>query len=744
MSNQQFNFPPPPPPPAQAPPYYPQSSGYTRGNRNDRYGRGNSTYRGRGRGGPRGGSRGDHDNNLGHTSGYGGYLHMDQRGRDGISDGPTGYGGGSYPLPDYPQVQQPHYHPSEYNVYSQPASQYTPQPYQAPQPQPYPSYRPYTVSGQQNVVSYEAQPQSQPYGYGPPANRGQYHRNGPSRQPVMMGPPIHIGSDGRPTEYRAPPYGVGGPQDVNRMPLGNHSPRSSNSGRHESPNPYAGRGRKRNRSEAFRQPNHVHSRPQAAPAVPSFGKPLPVDLPTNPHGTNAKRKKKKRRHNQLGLTPKTEEHESSEEEDDDLDEEAKLAASSDGQYAFSSPKVIGTLFCSSLFRIQITFNDRTLTLQSSTEIAEWIAERKKKFPTKARAAEAEERRRRNQEEQRAARQAAKESQDRKRAEAAAQKQEQKIEASRSKGISKPKDSEKFTDRPQDSETAKAQAKVDKLRRRLEKEERRIAKAQAKASKTKEISSDPAGHALPSNGMQEDGGQKAPVVPLAANGAIPSKEIQALSAPSDIKTEYVESEVQVSVDQGPLKENYASIPPETIVKQEADQLSAPNPLTPTSQPSISDAEPSIAPNGLLAEEGLPKSNPEIASANPITTSEDLESEAGSDSSMSTSSSDISSSSEDDDETSSSDGSSSDDAPEAATSKRTAPEKVPPPKREKPKSTEICRRFLKTGRCPHGESCNFRHELPDRRQKSKSQRKTKDEGRPTERKTLHQRVRCDLFA
>jgi hypothetical protein len=62
---------------------------------------------------------------------------------------------------------------------------------------------------------------------------------------------------------------------------------------------------------------------QVAPAVPSFGIPLPLKPPA-PLETGRKRKKK-RRHNQLGLTPKALEHESSEEEGNDIDEEAKLA-----------------------------------------------------------------------------------------------------------------------------------------------------------------------------------------------------------------------------------------------------------------------------------------------------------------------------------------------------------------------------------------------------------------------------------
>lgn len=65
---------------------------------------------------------------------------------------------------------------------------------------------------------------------------------------------------------------------------------------------------------------------QVAPAVPSFGNPLPVKPPVPQVETKKAKKKKKRRVNQLGLTPKTVEHVSSSEEEDDIDEELKLAA----------------------------------------------------------------------------------------------------------------------------------------------------------------------------------------------------------------------------------------------------------------------------------------------------------------------------------------------------------------------------------------------------------------------------------
>jgi len=72
---------------------------------------------------------------------------------------------------------------------------------------------------------------------------------------------------------------------------------------------------------------------EVAPAVPSFGaplpsKPVPSSASTSPDSATGdaanvkKRKKRKRKTNQLGLTPQGEDHEESEE---DVDEEALFA-----------------------------------------------------------------------------------------------------------------------------------------------------------------------------------------------------------------------------------------------------------------------------------------------------------------------------------------------------------------------------------------------------------------------------------
>lgn len=103
-----------------------------------------------------------------------------------------------------------------------------------------------------------------------------------------------------------------------------------NNTRYDFPYPYSekrNRGQKRQHDGVAgqrRQKNTTSAeKTKVAPAVPSFGTPLPVSLPPSQE-TEVMPKRKKRRHNQLGLTPKSLEYESSEDEND-VDEEVKLA-----------------------------------------------------------------------------------------------------------------------------------------------------------------------------------------------------------------------------------------------------------------------------------------------------------------------------------------------------------------------------------------------------------------------------------
>ena len=178
---------------------------------------------------------------------------------------------------------------------------------------------------------------------------------------------------------------------------------------------------------------------------------------------------------------------------------------------------------------------------------------------------------------------------------------------------------------------------------------------------------------------------------------------------------------------------------SIIKHEPD--AAPNPLTPTSQPSIPDTDQPSHTLELSAEYLLSAASNDSRVKDETTEEVDVSDDESGSSSLSEDSSETSSSDDDDDSTSSEgSSSSSDDAPETAPSKRDGPVRVPPPKRENPKAKakDICRNFLKTGRCPRGESCRYRHELPEKGSASRPERKTKTSETKKERKGLYQRV------
>ena len=356
MSGQHFTFPPPPPaPPAAAqnyPAYNQPGAGQNRyGGRVNRGERGNRGYgRGNNRGGPRGGG---HFGSAHANSGYGGYL---LAGTEPAIPPNAGYNAqandqrrGGYPLPSYPPVQLPQYPANLGQEYGQRPSTFAlsttyPQPPQAIYP---PNFQGSTqqpnVQNQYGSHNYGSlAPNTQPTPY-PPQNPEPFQpRQGAGHsQPVFMGPPLRMGFDKEPGDLRvqqylqpsisnaANPY-QNGTYNGSGSPYRHNSPMSNHPTHHESPNPFSGhRGQdqKRRHGDAFSKPRNHNPRPQAAPAVPSFGAPLPLPVkPPIPQDGPRKPRKKKRKHNQLGLTPKREEHESSEEDEDDADEEARLAA----------------------------------------------------------------------------------------------------------------------------------------------------------------------------------------------------------------------------------------------------------------------------------------------------------------------------------------------------------------------------------------------------------------------------------
>ncbi|KAL2854300.1 hypothetical protein BJY01DRAFT_205873 [Aspergillus pseudoustus] len=422
MNPQGFSFPPPPPPPPpptqqhQPQQQYPHNA-YGQNHHGQRGGRGGGGhFRGRGRG---------HGNRGGGGGGRGGhYAPSDASHAAVYTPATAGYGPMNYL--GYPPQFTPNQHataPAPH--YTQPPSRNqqnhmngsafaSPTQYQQPSVYgtPYQQQSGYNAYSTPNI-------QQTPYG----------HNSSSSTQPTMMGPPIHWGLENT---------GHPGPFPTSQRP--NHRSRLN---QHNQTSP--GKHNKRDHSSAFGKPQSTAPRVPAPPPVPSFGNPLPSKPPV-PADSPRKPKKKKRKHNQLGLTPKTEEHESSEEEDD-ADEETRLAAGGAGAGS----------------RLQVTYRGKTSNLQTTAEIAVWIAERRKRYPTQAKIEEKK-----------------KAIEEAKKAKEEAMRKRKEQTAMREKKVQ-----DRAALDPADA-AAKAKRKAEKLRRKLEKEERRIAQAEADAERVRSL------------------------------------------------------------------------------------------------------------------------------------------------------------------------------------------------------------------------------------------------------------------
>ncbi|KAL4977808.1 hypothetical protein BDW66DRAFT_29787 [Aspergillus desertorum] len=443
MNPQGFSFPPPPPPPTQQQnqpqQQYAHNNAFTSYGQNhhgQRGGRGGGQFRGRGRKyGNRGGDTGGHfmNSDANHPGGYaaatGGYAPMTYLGypTQHISNQQTGIATPRYtqtPSQNFPNVVAGNtFVPTSH--YPQPAVHGTPYQQQ---------------SGYGTSYATPTTQQSPLYTQTHATNQNAT----PSVQPTMMGPPIRWGFESTGHSGSFP-----GPQRPNQQ-----SPRRNTAYSHQSsPGKHAN---KRDHTSAFGKPQSTAPRVPAPPPVPSFGNPLPSKPPT-PVESQRKPKKKKRKHNQLGLTPKTEEHESSEEEDD-ANEETRLAAGGAGTGV----------------ALQVTYRGRTSKLQTSADIAAWIAERKKRFPTQAKIEE----KKKAMEEAKKAKKARDEAQWQ-------QREARKSAAAPAKKDKEKKEKTRHSLGPADA-AAKAKLKAEKLRRRLMKEEKRIAQAEADAERARKL------------------------------------------------------------------------------------------------------------------------------------------------------------------------------------------------------------------------------------------------------------------
>ncbi|RFU34356.1 hypothetical protein B7463_g1971, partial [Scytalidium lignicola] len=416
-ANPQYNFPPPPPPPGPYAPSYtqqpPRGGGGSRGS--GRSGRGDfhafnphAGYNPQGPppvaygpqnpppyAGPQGPSGNYPPPQWGHEQ-HGppqpGPMQHPQQHPQSIHQPPP-------PIPLSAQNYHPNYAPQSYGQPPQYGPQQPPQPYQQP---PQPSYGPQVPMSHQPQMGppqggmplqqwsgppQHPQPQYNNAGRG--RGRGGFNSGRGGHEAPLMGPPIRMGFDNdrsgdqiaqagngfapqypnahqsSPVPFSQPQYQSYPPQNFThggqRPPL---DPNPYNSTPH---NRGGGRGgsnfRGRGRGDHFRhRPHDRHNRLNG-----NSGSPAPAHKSAGAENdARNKKKNKKRKTNTLGLTPNGPDHEDSEE--DDIDEEVRL--------------------------VNLLGPD---TPQLPTDIAAWIAERKARYPTKARReAAAEELRKRQQ------------------------------------------------------------------------------------------------------------------------------------------------------------------------------------------------------------------------------------------------------------------------------------------------------------------------------------------------------------
>lgn len=224
---------------------------------------------------------------------------------------------------------------------------------------------------------------------------------------------------------------------------------------------------KRDHAKAFNHRGRGGSKPPAAPAVPSFLANIPGLSPSTPSDIlpgapkiPAEKKRKARTSNILGLNPSMQGPESDE---DDEDEEA-------------NPGIITTS------GVAFEYNGRVATLKTPDEIAAWIADRKKRFPTAAKAAhakeEAQEKQKKWEEEKKAnqeARRLQRESYEQEKAAKLQAVRGQKV-AGRLNPTETVKDNGEWTDKVSDA-AEKARLKTEKLIKKAAKAQKKLTKAQ---------------------------------------------------------------------------------------------------------------------------------------------------------------------------------------------------------------------------------------------------------------------------
>lgn len=424
-----------------------------------------------------------------------------------------------------------------------------------------------------------------------------------------------------------------------------------------------------------------------------------------------------------------------------------------------------SLSLTSLTRLQFSYRGRLSTLKSASDVTAWIEERKKRFPTKLKVEARIERQRLSKEAKEVAKQIARKSKVKQKA-VVREKQKPGLEETKLKVDEKPNESHKDKAESKeaklelslstDNAAVKSKLKMEKLRKRLEKEERRVAKAEAKVSKLKvQVSDFQFGDSaldvspLAQKRKRSNSVESEVEVKMAEAQQIKLEQVSLLNAPAPVALGQ-ESILGIKREDDEAYQDVEPTP--TEVTRLVASSTAHGPLTPTSQPSMTeDVDVDSSRHSVQPTSQLLASSPKFAvlgshqddfkELNGLNNAQLSGSSHVSEGSLSSSSVSLSSDSEDDltssEDSSTSSGSASE--PDTRSLKRAEPEKIAPPTQDKP--GKVCRDFLRSGRCGLGDRCKFRHVAP--RRQSQAQKKKHLQEEKTKRMIgLYQRV-CRFF-
>ena len=347
-------------------------------------------------------------------------------------------------------------------------------------------------------------------------------------------------------------------------------------------------------------------------------------------------------------------------------------------------------------------------LKSASDIAAWIEERKKRFPTRKRAEEAVVRKKKLREAGKLGKEFGK------------------------KDVNNVNAAEDKTRIPF-NEAAKAKLRAEKLRKQYEKAPKRIAEFEAQRSPVHV-----AVQTGPIRALKAD--EKATTISSISEVASDASthisdgfcnETTILENAGN--RESLSARLIAAQERSPVKVSVHHKRKELIFDGLGSSISVSQAMAPVFYPGVSSA---------LLYQPLDHLAGDSTNAVPTAINDPTKFESDRDTSFSAASSSDTSGTDMED-TSSSGSSSDDDGPAETSSRDTRPILVPAPKSTKPKS--ICKVFLAKGRCTRGDGCHYRHQLPERGSgklraaKKNKVKSVRDTIRPqVERVSLYQRV------